>query len=1150
MTFQSAGAAEFEQPEPLQPSIASASDEPAEAMEAISIKKGWEIGLYAAEPDVANIVAFDIDNQGRIFVCESFRQSKGVTDNRAHDEKWLLADLAAETVQDRIDYHKRLLGEAAVTYAQHDDRLRLLKDTDGDHQADQSTVFASGFNRIEEGTGAGVLSRGEDVYYTNIPKLWKLNDTDGDGVADNRSVLSDGYGVKVAFRGHDLHGLLVGPDGRLYFTIGDRGYNITTDDGKVITNVDSGAMFRCELDGSDLQVVATGLRNPQEIAFNDYGDFFSIDNNSDSGDKARVVQLLEGGDSGWRMHYQYLPDRGPFNRQKIWEPFHEEQPAFIVPPITNFTDGPSGLAYYPGTGFGEQLRDTFLICDFRGGPSNSGIRSFRLEPKGAFYQFVDGKEQNTEQLAEQDTDQNIEQNIEQNSEQKTEQKTEPTPEQIAQQIEDADRASQVIWNVLATDVAFGPDGAIYFSDWVNGWDGLGKGRLYRVTDPDEIDQAIVGEVTQLLAGDWTETKTKPLSDLLSHDDRRVRLEAQWELARRGEHETLLVVASNPDASTLARLHGVWGSSQVLRTSEEELSRAKILSLLRPLLTGNDPIVVAAVAAAMGDHNDQESISALQTLIGSESDRVKYHSIMSLAKLKDAGAFAEVIALLDERDNSDPALRHAGAMYLAKTIPADVIAKLSEHPSVAVRRTAVVALRRIKSGKLADFLGDESPLVVEEAAGAIHDLPVRVAQKSLANLIDTPMKDSPVARRVINTLYRIGTSESATRLANFAGRPSAAVDFRLDALDALASWADPDPRDRVLNVYRPLKSRPVTDAVKAIEPQIDALMASQDEIRAKAIDVASTLGVRKIVPFLVARVAKQDSSSEARATALKGLAKLDAEAAVLIARKTKLLPTNEFVLASLSVLSELDQQNSIDKFIKATHSRDAQVQGLAWDILADHPSAKAEARIAEGVEAYIEGSLPSGVHLNLVEAANGRLSPELQKALSQHQTTVAEADSLGPWLLSLDGGDVQKGKKLFFEKTELSCVRCHRVDRIGGQVGPVLTVIGKQKDRRYLLESIAIPDANIAKGYETAVIANDSGEVFSGVVQSENDDEINLVRGDGSLVTIPTDEVVARKTGISSMPADLSKSMTARQLRDLVAYLASLQVDPSAAGSIE
>ena len=273
--------------EPLAPDVEEASDEAVQSMLGIAIPEQWKISLFAAEPHVANIVAFDLDYQGRLYVAESFRQDRGVTDNRAHDETWLLADLAAETVQDRIDYHKKLLGDAAITYAQHDDRVRRAVDTDGDGRVDSSTVLASGFNRIEDGTGAGVLARGSDVYYTCIPKLWKLIDQDDDGIADERIVLSDGYGVRVAFRGHDLHGLLIGPDGRLYFSIGDRGYKVTKTDGQVLSDPASGAVFRCELDGSNLEVYATGLRNPQELAFNDVGDFFTVDNNSDSGDQAQ-----------------------------------------------------------------------------------------------------------------------------------------------------------------------------------------------------------------------------------------------------------------------------------------------------------------------------------------------------------------------------------------------------------------------------------------------------------------------------------------------------------------------------------------------------------------------------------------------------------------------------------------------------------------------------------------------------------------------------------------------------------------------------------------------------------------------------------------------------------------------------------------------
>ena len=160
-----------------------------------------------------------------------------------------------------------------------------------------------------------------------------------------------------------MHGLIIGHDGRLYFSIGDRGYNVDTPTGKLF-DPESGAVFRCELDGSNLEVFATGLRNPQELAFDDHGYLFTGDNNSDSGDKARWVNVMEGGDTGWRMMYQYLPDRGPFNRDKIWQPFSAETPAYTIPPIENISDGPSGLNCYPGHRFNGRLSELLLLSRF------------------------------------------------------------------------------------------------------------------------------------------------------------------------------------------------------------------------------------------------------------------------------------------------------------------------------------------------------------------------------------------------------------------------------------------------------------------------------------------------------------------------------------------------------------------------------------------------------------------------------------------------------------------------------------------------------------------------------------------------------------------------------------------------------------------
>src|SRR5439155_10478022 len=180
---------------------------------------------------------------------------------------------------------KRHLDDRFNTYSQHSERLRLIEDRDGDGKADHATVFAEGFNAPLDGIGAGVLARQGDVWYANIPNLWLLRDTNGDGVADVRKSLHYGFGVRVGFLGHDLHGLHFGPDCKIYFSSGDRGPNVKLADGRTVGNPDTGCVFRCNPDGSELELFAFGLRNPQDLVFDQYGNLFTGDNNSDSGDQ-------------------------------------------------------------------------------------------------------------------------------------------------------------------------------------------------------------------------------------------------------------------------------------------------------------------------------------------------------------------------------------------------------------------------------------------------------------------------------------------------------------------------------------------------------------------------------------------------------------------------------------------------------------------------------------------------------------------------------------------------------------------------------------------------------------------------------------------------------------------------------------------------
>ncbi|MFM7075834.1 MAG: glucose dehydrogenase, partial [Planctomycetaceae bacterium] len=236
-------------PPPREPRLAAASDEAGAARGALALPEGFVAELWAAEPDLANPVAFSIDERGRVYVCEAFRAHKGVGDNvRINDERWLDADLANDTVDERFESMLRLLGDRAAEWVVETDRLRRLVDADGDGRADGATVFATGFNRLVEGHGAGVLARRGEVWYACIPNLWSFRDP-GDGVAADGRVLHTGYGVRTAIQGHDLHGLTLGPDGRVWFSIGDRGYAVAHE-GRTWADPESGAVFRCEPDGS------------------------------------------------------------------------------------------------------------------------------------------------------------------------------------------------------------------------------------------------------------------------------------------------------------------------------------------------------------------------------------------------------------------------------------------------------------------------------------------------------------------------------------------------------------------------------------------------------------------------------------------------------------------------------------------------------------------------------------------------------------------------------------------------------------------------------------------------------------------------------------------------------------------------------------
>src|SRR4051812_11238178 len=194
-----------------------ASSEAEETMKRYQIPPGFKIELFAAEPMLANPVAFSIDEQGRVFVAETYRHSavgpaykfyEGVFDIRSHMD-WLDQDLASRSVEDRVNLLRRNLGTNFSKLTEISEKVRLLEDRNHDGKADFSSIFAEGFNRAADGIGAGVLAPHGDVYYPCIPDLWLLRATNSAGKAVSRQSLHTGFGVHIAFLGHDLHGLRI-----------------------------------------------------------------------------------------------------------------------------------------------------------------------------------------------------------------------------------------------------------------------------------------------------------------------------------------------------------------------------------------------------------------------------------------------------------------------------------------------------------------------------------------------------------------------------------------------------------------------------------------------------------------------------------------------------------------------------------------------------------------------------------------------------------------------------------------------------------------------------------------------------------------------------------------------------------------------------
>ena len=424
------------------------------------LAEGLTLTLWASDSLAPDPVAMSIDDAGNVYLTRTNRQKNSEFDIRGY-RHWMTPSISWQSVEDRRAFLRSNFAPEKSAENQwlqdlnkdgvHDwrdlavekDEIWKLEDRSGDGMADVSTRILNDFHDEVTDVAEGILVRKNDMFVTIAPDLWRLKDNDGDGIIDEKTSISHGYGVHIGFSGHGLAGVTEGPDGKIYWKIGDIGANVKSPDGKVHKYPNEGIVVRSNPDGSDFEVFASGLRNTHEFVFDEYGNIISSDNDGDHpGESERLVYIVEGSDAGWRSNWQYGKYTDPKNNSyKVWmdeglyKPRWAGQASYIIPPIINFHNGPTGMVYNPGTALGSAWKNKFFLVEFVGNPSRSHVWAFSLKPKGASFELA----------------------------------------------EDND----VVSGIFPTGIRFGPDGALYVADWINGWGTKNYGRVWKLDVSDD-----------------------------------------------------------------------------------------------------------------------------------------------------------------------------------------------------------------------------------------------------------------------------------------------------------------------------------------------------------------------------------------------------------------------------------------------------------------------------------------------------------------------------------------------------------------------------------------------------------------------------------------------------------------------------------------
>jgi putative membrane-bound dehydrogenase-like protein len=329
------------------------------ALSGLETKEGLVTQLFAAEPKLMNPTNIDVDAKGRIWVCEGYNYRMHLNPNNPKKDEG--------------------------------DRIIILEDKNGDGVSDETKVFYQG---IDVNSALGICVLGNKVVVSCSPNIFVLTDTNGDDKADTKEIM---FKTQGGFQhDHAVHAVSFGHDGKLYFNFGNDGKALLDKDSVAINDqfgrpiiadnklYQEGMVFRCDLDGKNVEVLGYNFRNNYEVAMDSYGTLWQSDNDDDGNKGVRINYVMEYGNFGFKDQMtgaSWQARRTNMEKEIPLRHWHLNDPGVVPNLLQTGAGSPTGLLVYEGNLLPQAFQNQVIHCD--AGPNV--VRAYPAVPDGAGY---------------------------------------------------------------------------------------------------------------------------------------------------------------------------------------------------------------------------------------------------------------------------------------------------------------------------------------------------------------------------------------------------------------------------------------------------------------------------------------------------------------------------------------------------------------------------------------------------------------------------------------------------------------------------------------------------------------------------------------------------------------------------------------------